>query len=376
MTATAGGAQSAPGTSTSRLRERPGLLDGVFARVGDRVRSGDLPAAALAIGDADGKIRSETFAQGTGDMNAGSLFFLASVTKPIFATAFMRLVEDGKLSLDDPIQRHLPEFSGSAGKAEVTSRHLLTHTSGVPDFPIDQIRSARPSAARMTRFAIDSPLNFKAGTRWEYCSSSFYLLGLLIHRLTGMPYVRHLQARLLSPLGMNSTFDPRRAGRPIVPVQGVGADNRFIRFFLLRYMAGAAVPGGGLFGTLDDLLRFGAATLRPTKNGGRYLPLAPETIEQMVTDQTRGTVGIFDGEERLVHFGLGWGKPTLMGETPGSDRVVSHGGATGTRLWIDPDEGLVFVFFTNRWSPDRGPEIEAIHGTYAALGVAADKPPS
>jgi CubicO group peptidase (beta-lactamase class C family) len=96
----------------------------------------------------------------------------------------------------------------------------------------------------------------------------------------------------------------------------------------------------------------------------------------MLADQTRGLEGIFDGEERAVHFGLGWGKPTLMEETPGSDRVVSHGGATGTRLWIDPDAGLVFVFFTNRWSPDRGPEIEAIHGTYAALRAAEESGPS
>jgi CubicO group peptidase (beta-lactamase class C family) len=82
-----------------------------------------------------------------------------------------------------------------------------------------------------------------------------------------------------------------------------------------------------------------------------------------------GVPGNFDGEERLVHFGIGWGKPTLMRHLPGSKRVVSHGGATGTRLWIDPDAGLVIVFFTNQWSADRGPEAEAIDGIYAALSA-------
>ena len=136
---------------------------------------------------------------------------------------------------------------------------------------------------------------------------------------------------------------------------------------MLRYLASAQIPGGGLFGTLDDLLRFGAALLRPPVIGGRPVPLAPETVAAMMEDQLGGLAGEFDDEPADVYFGLGWGKPTLMREVPGSSRVVSHGGATGTRLWIDPDAELVFVFFTNQWSPDRGPETEALRGTYAAM---------
>ena len=68
-----------------------------------------------------------------------------------------------------------------------------------------------------------------------------------------------------------------------------------------------------------------------------------------------------------VHFGLGWGKPTLMRDTPGSLGVISHGGATGTRIWIDPEADLVFVFFTNRWATERAVEAEALRGTYEAL---------
>ncbi len=359
--------QSEPALPISRLRERPHLLDPVFAQLRERVDSGAIPAAALAIGDANGQIRRETFAPTARPISVDSLFFLASLTKPIFATAFMQLVEDGTISLDEPIARYLPEFGGTPDKTVVTSRHLLTHTSGVRDFPVEEIARKRPSAARMTQFALESPLHFRPGTRWEYCSSTFYLLGLLIQRLAGVPYVHYLHDRLLAPLGMEATFDPRRAGRPIVAVKGVGADNRLFRFLLLRYIAGAAVPGGGLFGTLDDLLRFGAATLRPRLEDGRYVPLARATLEAMWTDQTHGTPGIVDGEERPVHFGLGWAKPTLMREVSGSKRVIAHGGATGTRLWIDPEAGLVIVFFTNQWSADSGPEVEAIRAIYAAL---------
>ena len=358
----------ADGSRASVLRADPARVDRVFDRLRERVRSTDVPAAALAIGDAHGEIRSEAFG-GSQTLTAESNFFLASVTKPIFATAFMQLVERGLVGLHDPIQKVLPEFTGPRGKEVVTAWHLLTHTSGVPDIGPDEIRKTRPSAVQMTRQTLSAPLRFEPGTRWEYCSSSFYLLGEMIARVTGVPYVKYLRDNVLDPLGMQSTFDPRRADRPIAVVHGIGADNRVIRFLLLRYMAGAAVPGGGLFGTLDDLLRFGAATLAPWGAAeGRSVPLKPETIAEMQRDQLHASVsGITEGEERQMHFGLGWGKPTLMREIPGSKRVVSHGGATGTRLWIDPEAGLVLVFFTNTWNPDRGPEIEAIEGVYSAM---------
>lgn len=355
-------------TSTQSLRGDPSRLDDVYARLRDQVASKVVPAAALAIGDADGEIRSEAFAARSGDVSTNSMFFLASVTKPIFATAFMHLVDDGLISLEDPIIRHIPEFANGPGKADVTPWHLLTHSSGVPDFPPERIRSDRPSAAAMTQNAIDSPLRFKPGTRYEYCSASFYLLGRLIEQLTGQRYTDYLSERVLDPLGMKCTFDARKSGRRVATVHGAGVDNRITRFIVLRYLAATAVPGGGLFGTLDDLLRFGAGILRPRRESDRFVPLSPDTIELMTRDHLRGVPGLAEGEEKPIHFGLGWGKPTLMrNDLPGSRRVVSHGGAVGTRIWIDPEPGLVIVFFTNQWSGDRGPENEAIAGTYAAL---------
>lgn len=355
-------------TLSASVRLDPELLDPVFEELAANVGGGLVPTAALAIGDADGPIRIESFAgQADRRVNRDSVYFLASLTKPIVATAVMQLVEAGLLDLHAPIAQRLPAFVGP-GKDKVTAWHLLTHTSGVRDVMADLITRERPSAARMTELASKTELDFEPGTRWAYCSSSFYLLGELIRSTTGLTYPRYLRERLLEPLEMaHTTFDPRRLGRHVVPVHGVGADNRVKRFFLLRYLVSIAPPGGGLWGTLDDLLRFGAALLRPRGSAEAPIPLSPSTIALMGEDHTRGIQGTMDGEEQPVHFGLGWGKPTLAGPLPGSPRVISHGGATGGRLWIDPDAELVFVYFTNQWAPERGPEQAALRATYRAF---------
>ncbi len=353
-------------SATARLRDDPARLDGVFARLREDVANGVVPVAALAIGDVDGEIRSEAFGGRRRQVTTDDYFFLASVTKPIFATAFMQLVEDGLVGLDDPIANWLPEFD-EGDKRKVTARQLLTHTSGVPDYPIDRLARERPSAERQTRVTLAAPLDSEPGTRYQYCSSSYLVLAEMIQRITSTRYRAFLHDRVLEPLEMRTTFDPRRAGRKIVPVEGVGLDNAIVRFLMLRYLAGTALPGGGLFGTLDDLVRFGAATLSPRRMDGRTIPTSSATFSLMGEDQLHGVSGMYDGEEREVHHGLGWGKPTLMHDLPGSPRVVSHGGASGTRLWIDPDLGLVFVYFTNVWSADRSAENAALFGTYRAL---------
>ena len=98
------------------------------------------------------------------------------------------------------------------------------------------------------------------------------------------------------------------------------------------------------------------------------MPVSAQTFALMGEDHTRGVPGRYNDEDRAVHHGLGWAKPTLMKDVPGSPRVVDHGGATGTRLWVDPDLGLVFVFFTNEWDADRGPEMAALRALYQAVG--------
>ena len=350
----------------SQLRAEPARLDPVFARLHERIAAGALPSAALAIGDSEGLIRADAFSSTGRPISTDSNYYLASLTKPIVGTLFMQLVEEGRADLHQPIADLEPRMRGG-GRELVTPWHVLTHTSGVTDIDPRVVVRQRPSPAQMTTMVIESPLRFEPGTRWEYNSASFYLLTLIVERLTGTSYVRALDERLQEPLGMHATFDPRRSKRTTVAVKGVGIDNFISRFLIVRYMARAALPGGGLFGNLDDLVRFGAAVLQPRVVDGRPQPLTAATVAAMGEDQTRGIIGFTDGEEKPVHHGLGWGKPTLMRDAPGSQSVISHGGASGTRLWIDPDAGLVLVFLTNQWAGDRGIEAEALNGTYAAL---------
>jgi CubicO group peptidase (beta-lactamase class C family) len=362
----------------SQVRLTPDRLDGVYAALAEDVAAGRVPLAALAVGDDQGLVRKAVVGaqsvarRGRPRVDAESLFFLASVTKPIFATAVMQLVEEGALELDAPLGRWLPEFN-AGDKRAVTVRHLLAHTSGVPDILPEVIRRTRPTAAQLTRLSIEAPLEFAPGTRWAYSSATFYVLAEVVRRITGQSARRFLRLRLLEPLGMFETrFDPRRRGRTLVPVQGIGADNPIKRFFLLRYVVALAHPGGGLWGTLDDIVRFASALLAPREDAERWLPISPQTFALMGEDHAGGVPGLVGEEERPVHHGLGWAKPTLnIPQLPGSARVVDHGGATGTRLWIDPEARLVFVYFTNQWNGERAPEYRALRGVYEALDQAA-----
>lgn len=354
-------------SAVNALRRDPARLDDVFGALRGRVVAGDLPAAGLAIGDGEGAIRTETTGEGGRPISTDTNFFLASITKPIIATAFMELVEDGLVDLHEPVARWIPGMDNGE-KAQVTPWHVLTHTSGVVDVPPDELVRTRPSAAAMLRAVVERPLRFTPGARWHYNSASFYLLTAIIERVTGLPYVRYVDERLARPLGLGLTFDPRRSRRPVIAVHGVGVDNRFARWFVVRYLAGAALPGGGLFGNLADLTALGAALVAPRHVGSRdSFPLRAETVALMSEDQTHGLPGEIDGEERRVHVGLGWAKPTLMRDVPGSKSVISHGGVSGGRIWIDLEIGLVIVFLTNRWQADRGPEIDTIRGVYEAL---------
>jgi CubicO group peptidase (beta-lactamase class C family) len=340
-----------------------------FDVVADQVAGGALPSAVLAVADAEGTIRIEAFSGG--DTTApDAIYLLASITKPMVATAVMQLVERGLLVLSSPVQRVIPEFQPAAatpdqqGASVVTAHHLLTHTSGLVDIDAELLSRERPDRRRLLEIACTFPLRFAPGARFEYNSLSFVLLGELIRRLDGRDYPDALAADLFAPLAMTSMgfkpADRQRAVRSVMP--GFPPE---LQPMVAGFFDSMQAPGGGLWGSAADVVAFGRAMLRGGELDGHRV-LGRPFVELMTRHQTAGVVDA-GPPPRAATYGLGWGLGALAGTMPGSVRAFGHGGATGTRLWIDPDAGLVIVYLTNDWTVGDAPSLAAIAAVYGAL---------
>jgi len=337
------------------------------ARAARLVAAGALPCVAFGVVDAAGRF-SRGFATEPGrGIDEHSIFFLASVTKGIVATAVMQYVDEGRLDLHAPLSRYLPEFDGQ-GREAITAWHVLTHTSGLPDISLETLRRERPSYGRSLALALAGRPAWQPGAQYAYTSSAWLLLSETMARLSQTSFPEALALRLTRPLGMADTnFDPRSQRRRIVTVRGSRLDNRVVAELLLRFLSRAYLPGGGLFATLDDLLSLGRALLPlgPGDRGPRIL--SQRSIDEMGRQQTQGLAAVdASGQAQEVRQGLGWRKP--QAGWPGSEGAFTHGGISGGRLWIDPQAGFALVFLTNLWQAPVEPSIEILEEIYTALG--------
>ncbi|HLH72525.1 MAG TPA: serine hydrolase domain-containing protein [Chloroflexota bacterium] len=332
----------------------------------EAVAQENLPSAVLTVANAQeiicqasvGGIRS------TVTVSGDSLFLIASITKPIFATTVLRLVERGALLLHEPVVNHWPEFAVN-NKQSVTLWHLLTHTSG-----LDQGASLRLRGQLPTNFedlpaldavaARDTFLNFAPGTAYSYCNVGFRVMAVLIERLTKQTYQDYLQTEVLDPIGMvDTTFSP-------TPAQRQRTVSAFDLPYDLAAFETAAMPSGGLWSTAGDLVRFGQTYLNGGRRGSRQV-LNPNTVAAATRIQYTGVDSTKVLRPNTVYRGLGF---QLVG--PDCSELVpvgcyGHGGASGTRLLIDPGNQLVLVFLTNRWGQDNRWRDRAINAFYGSL---------
>jgi CubicO group peptidase (beta-lactamase class C family) len=339
-------------------RLEPQRLDLAFQVVADGVAGGALPSAVLAVANSREVLRSEAF----GPVATDSIFLLASITKPIFATAVMQQVEQGRLLLNDPVARILPEFAGG-GRDGVRLWHLLTHTSGLDESFGD--RAFGLPDRRQIRDAIcaRAPLTFRPGSRYSYCNSSFAVMAALLERASGQDDVAYLRERVLAPLGMGDTsYEPAESPR-VAPVHDPPWRDEAGR----ARWTGLAIPAGGLWSTAADLVRFGQHFLT-----GQPRVLGPAARRAMTSLQTADIAGVDASGESRAYYGLGFAKagphgsggPSAELRTPAG---YGHGGATGTQLWIEPDLDLIFVFLTNRWGLDAPHARLALNATIGAI---------
>lgn len=328
-----------------------------------RVYSG----AAWSVGDAAGPVDrgwTGTRAWDGPPLGGDELWDLASVTKPVVGLAVTALVERGVLDLSGTVGDHLPEYRGG-DKAGLTVGHLLTHTSGIPGrVPLYREHPTREALLEALRLL---PPRAAPGTRVEYSSQGFILLGLIAERAAGEPLDDLVDRLVCAPLGMKETgyrLDAAGRARAVAtedcPWRGHGVVGEV-------HDENAVVLGGvaghaGLFAPLADMERLG----RSLAGGAREL-LRPETFALMTAPHT---------DHLALRRGLAWqGQDAVdspVGPSFGPDSF-GHTGFTGTSVWVDPATGRYAVLLTNRVHPSRdGDGIVAVRRAFHEAAAALE----
>jgi len=339
-----------------------GMADAITSALELAVRDGVFPGAVLLVQEGSiikrcDVVGAATLAPSPEPMTRGTLFDLASLTKPIAtATAVLRMIQRGLLSLDQPVATWLPAFTGD-GKARVTLFHLLNHSSGLPAWKPLYKSIEPPEAgqanARLHAQILAEPLVYPTGSRSVYSDLGFILLGLIVEQASGRRLDRFCREELFAPLAMDSTgFRPR--DRPELASRSFAATEQCAwRGRLLRgevhdencFALGGVCGHAGLFAPADDLARFVAALLAADQGRGEgpFAGVPPILLDQFLS--RRSTPG--------SSWGLGWDTPSEPSSSGRwfSPRSCGHLGYTGTSLWVDRDRGWSVLLLTNRVHP-------------------------
>lgn len=300
-------------------------------------------------------------------MDDETLFWIASMTKPITAAAVLMLQDQGKLSVGDLVEKYLPEFknqwmtesqSGSSNVClvraprPITIRDLLTHTSGLDEMP-----APRPSSALAELVVGNSqrPLRFAPGSRWSYSNPGINTLGRIVEVVSGEEFAAFLDQRILGPLGMkDTTFWPiaaqaKRLAKSYQPTtDGTGLQETNIWFIKnsVTDRTRTPRPDGGLFSTARDYFRFCQMMLNGGVGNGKRI-LSEEAVREMTRTQTGDLKAGFT-EGMSFGFGVGVVKQPTGVTSMMSPGTFGHGGAYGTQAWVDPKHELIVILMIQR----------------------------
>ena len=292
-------------------------------------------------------------------LRANSIFLAASLTKPIVAMATMLLVERGEIALSDPVANYLPQLSDAA-KQGITIRHLLTHTSGLPD-QLPNNRALRMTKSPLQRFmegACSVSLDFPPGRGVQYQSMGFTLLAAVIESVTRTSLPAFLQREIFTPLRMKDTVlgapdewftrggNAERLAITDVPDEQNGGEDWN---WNSRYWLELGAPWGGMLTTTSDMIRFGQVMLEGGTNGLTKL-FSHTTIQAATANQLPFFPDVPEADRRCRGWGFGWrmnwpAHPASFGDLLGP-RAYGHWGATGTLMWIDPDRYAAAVLLS------------------------------
>jgi len=290
-------------------------------------------------------------------MRQDAIFAIASMSKPITGTSVMMLQDEGKLSINDPVAKYIPQLGklrlADGRPGEVTLKHLMTHTSGMGEATTQESEAAKTLADLIEPFAA-KPLAFEPGTQWKYCQSGINSLCRVVEVVSGMPFADFLERRLFAPIGMKTTtFYPteRQLPRLVTPCQQEGGglvqvnSARFQKEYILRRDR-PSLGNGGLYSTAQDYSLFARMMLNGGEwKGKRYLSAA--AVKQMTSIQT--------GELKAGFIpGSAWGLTVGIVTQPQgvtamqSPGTFGHGGAYGTQAWMDPVKGVALILMIQR----------------------------
>jgi CubicO group peptidase (beta-lactamase class C family) len=345
----------------------------IAERMGQFVASEDISGAVTVVGRASGIVALDAVGyrdlEAKDPMKPDALFRVASMTKPVTAIGVMILADRGKLSVEDPVEKHLPEFKGQMLVAArdkdtltlkkpprpITLRDLLTHTSGLPSgyppgladvYPRRHVTLAEAIFAQSQR-----PLDFAPGEKWSYCNAGLDTLGRVIEVVSGESYGVFLQKNVFDPLGMtDTTFYPTPVQLARAAVLYDKKDGKLVpvAFPFLGVAAPGRhpVPAGGMWSTGADLAKFYRMMLHKGELNGHRI-LSEKAVAEMTKVQTGDLkCGFVDG----MSFGYGF---AVVREPQGITGMLSagtfgHGGAFGTQGWIDPHKDLFVVLLIQR----------------------------
>lgn len=294
-----------------------------------QVRDGTIAAAAFLVRRGD-----HEFARGYGKARVDTPFLIASPTKPMTVSAVTWLHERRQLDLADLVTRHLPQFKGE-GRESVTIRHLLNHTSGLPDMLPENVELRRRHAplSEFVARSCTTPLLFRPGAQVGYQSMGILLAAAIAERVSGLTMPDFLARHIFGPLGMTRS-SLGLGGRKIADTAlcQVPAEEHADWDWNSPYWRNLGAPWGGAHSTVHDLARFLAAFASDAP-----APWTPATRREMLEIQT--------GPHR-PSYGLGWVRePGAFGKTC-SPATYGHFGSTGTVFWHDPASHTTCVLLT------------------------------